>query len=104
MKKGDLHISLVTQFSQIYTNDIIHKLYLSPYAGIFYTKSGAYLKNSVNSQKYFLPGKPSQLKKLFDHLSLGIEYSRLAATVADTIQTEDASLWITEFMQKGIIE
>ncbi|MEJ2637179.1 MAG: hypothetical protein P8184_18080 [Calditrichia bacterium] len=44
------------------------------------------------------------MKKLFDHLSLGIEYSRLAATVADTIQIEDASLWITEFMQKGIIE
>jgi hypothetical protein len=95
---------LITQFSQIFTNNVIHKLYLSPYTSVLYTKSGAYLKQSVKSQKFFIPGEPLHLKKLFNHLKAGVDDSQLNNLVKKIVDIEDAALWITECMQKGIIE
>ncbi|GBD86963.1 hypothetical protein BMS3Abin03_00888 [bacterium BMS3Abin03] len=95
---------MLTQFSTIFTDKTISKLYLSPYVKIYYSDSGVFINHTIKSQKYLIPGDRKILKELFETLHSGVDYQTLLSKAGQIVNKEDAENWIAEFMQRGVLE
>ncbi len=92
------------QFTNHFTRDTLSDIYLSPFVSLFFTKSGAWVKNSVSSQKYFIPGQSEEHKQLFNKLNTGLSYQSLLEILQKNMSEADAEAWVTDCMQKGLLE
>jgi hypothetical protein len=87
----------------IYSEESLHKYYLSPSTHYHIQDNNLYLFNSLTFAELYLSGESDKLQNIVNHLLSGVDEDTLLSLLSD-LKNNYSSDHLIMLLQKGVIE